>query len=281
MIMPEVKVSKKHLNELNGSKWLLYSKSVWDDIITTSSEKTDHPAQFPISLVSRLLHIFTKRNDLVLDPFLGSGTTLVACRALKRFGVGVELNPDYVKLTKSRLSFQTLDAATEQLALCADSRHLLMLDELREFMGRVGKECIDFMVTSPPYWDVLHETHKKTVLPREKQPSQYSELNDDLGNILNYGDFILSLKEIFKAVYKILCPERYCAVITMDIRKGNRIYPLHSDIVRIMNEIGFSYQDVIIWNRNREYNYLRPMGYPTTFIVNRIHEYISIFRKQA
>jgi DNA modification methylase len=65
----------------------------------------------------------------------------------------------------------------------------------------------------------------------------------------------------------------------MDVRKGSKVYPLHSDLIDVMTDIGFSYQDVIIWDRDREYNYLRPRGYPTTFIVNRIHEYILIFRK--
>lgn len=274
-----VKAAKKRLNDLDGSKWLLYSKSVWDDILASPSEKTHHPAQFPVALVRRLLRIFTHKKDLVIDPFLGSGTTLVACRALQRYGIGVELNPEYVKLTKSRLADQTLGATTEQLAICADSRNLLELTDLKQFIEKLGKNYVDFMVTSPPYWDVLHESRKKTVLPPEKHPLQYSELEEDVGNIHDYWRFLNALKEIFKQVYELLHPYKYCAIVTMDIRKGNKVYPLHSDIVDLMCDLGFRYQDVIIWNRNREYNYLRPMGYPTTFIVNRIHEYILVFRK--
>jgi DNA modification methylase len=272
-------ILKKRLNDLDGSKWLLYSKSVWNDIRSSPSEKTEHPAQFPSALVRRLLEIFTHENDLVLDPFLGSGTTLLACRALKRYGIGVELNPDYIELTKSRLAYQTLDITTDQKAICADSRHLSKLPELRAFMEKNNKGHIDFMVTSPPYWDVLHESHKKTVLPREKHPLQYSELEQDLGNIHDYQRFLDSLKEVFNEVYVLLHPSKYCAIVTMDIRKGSKVYPLHSDLIEVMTDIGFRYQDVIIWDRDREYNYLRPMGYPTTFIVNRIHEYILIFRK--
>ena len=274
-----IKIVKKRLNDLNGSKWLLYSKSVWDDIFPSPSEKTYHPSQFPEALVRRLLRIFTRKKDLVIDPFLGSGTTLVACRALNRYGVGVDLNSEYVALTKSRLANRTLDATTKQMVLCADSRNLLELTELKQFMGELGKEKIDFMVTSPPYWDVLHESRKKTVLPPEKHPRQYSELEDDVGNIHDYSTFLSALREIFHQIYDLLHPDKYCTIITMDIRKKSQVYPLHSDIVDLMTDLGFSYQDVIIWNRDREYNYLRPMGYPTAFIVNRIHEYILIFRK--
>ena len=280
--MDEIVKSPKRrarLNELDGSKWLLYSKSVWDDILPSPSEKTKHPAQFPVALVKRLLRIFTQKRDIVLDPFLGSGTTLIACRALQRYGLGVELNSEYVELTKSRLSYRTLDANIEQKVICADSRNLLELADLREFMARHEKEYVDFIVTSPPYWDVLHESRKKTVLPPEKHPFQYSELKQDIGNIHDYQTFLDSLREIFRQAYALLHLGRYCAIVTMDIRKGDKVYPLHSDLVNLMTDIGFSYQDVIIWNRDREYNYLRPMGYPTTFIVNRIHEYILIFRR--
>ena len=273
-------VTSNRLNDLDGSKWLLFSKSVWDDIVTSSAEKTEHPAQFPLALVRRLLEVFTRKDDVVLDPFLGSGTTLIACRSLQRYGIGVELSPDYVELTRSRLAFQTLDAPTEQLVLCADSRRLLQLIDINQYLEKIGKKCVDFAVTSPPYWDVLHESRKKTVLPREKHPTQYSDLDEDVGNIHDYEEFLDSLKDIFGQVFRLLQPNKYCVIITMDIRKGSKVYPLHSDIVDMMSSLGFSYQDVIIWNRDREYNYLRPMGYPTTFIVNRVHEYVLIFKKR-
>ncbi len=264
---------------MDGAKWLLYSKSVWGDIWSSSADKTEHPAQFPATLVQRLLKIFTHKGDLILDPFLGSGTTLLTCRAMKRYGIGVELNPEYINLAESRLAYRTLDTTTEQKAICADSRYLSKLPELKAFMKRLSKEYIDFMVTSPPYWDVLHESRKKTVLPREKHPIQYSELEQDIGNIHNYQRFLESLRKIFNEVFVLLHPNKYCAIVTMDIRKRDKVYPLHSDLTNVMTDIGFSYQDVIIWNRDREYNFLRPMGYPTTFIVNRVHEYILLFRK--
>lgn len=273
------KISKNRLNDLDGAKWLLYSKSVWGDIWSSSADKTEHPAQFPATLVQRLLKIFTHKGDLILDPFLGSGTTLLTCRAMKRYGIGVELNPEYINLAESRLAYRTLDTTTEQKAICADSRYLSKLPELKAFMKRLSKEYIDFMVTSPPYWDVLHESRKKTVLPREKHPIQYSELEQDIGNIHNYQRFLESLRKIFNEVFVLLHPNKYCAIVTMDIRKRDKVYPLHSDLTNVMTDIGFSYQDVIIWNRDREYNFLRPMGYPTTFIVNRVHEYILLFRK--
>jgi DNA modification methylase len=59
----------------------------------------------------------------------------------------------------------------------------------------------------------------------------------------------------------------------------NKFIPYHMDIADIMKEIGFVLEDIIIWDRRREYNKLRPLGYPYVFVVNKVHEYIMIFRK--
>jgi DNA modification methylase len=66
----------------------------------------------------------------------------------------------------------------------------------------------------------------------------------------------------------------------MDIRKNSTFYPFHSDLIKKMDEINFSLNDIIIWDRQKEYNRMRPLGYPYSFIVNKIHEYILIFKKK-
>jgi len=67
----------------------------------------------------------------------------------------------------------------------------------------------------------------------------------------------------------------------MDIRKGPRLYQLHSDLTRKMEETGFTLNDIIVWDRQKEYNNMRPLGYPYSFIINKVHEYILIFKKPA
>jgi hypothetical protein len=65
----------------------------------------------------------------------------------------------------------------------------------------------------------------------------------------------------------------------MDIRQGSQFFPFHMSISNMMAEVGFVLEDIIIWDRKREYSNLRPLGYPYVFIVNKVHEYILIFRK--
>ena len=65
----------------------------------------EHPTQKPIELMKRLIKIHSKPNDLILDPFLGSGTTAVACKELGRRFIGIEISPKYCALAKKRLDY--------------------------------------------------------------------------------------------------------------------------------------------------------------------------------
>ena len=71
----------------------------------------------------------------------------------------------------------------------------------------------------------------------------------------------------------------FCAVIVMDIRKKSHFYPFHADLANRLTDIGFKLRDIMIWDRQKEYNNLKPLGYPYSFIVNKVHEYILIFEK--
>ena len=86
---------------------LVYSAqhNIFCDVITCMAKTKNlvHPTEKPISIISKLLNDFTKPNDIVLDPFLGSGTTAVACKQLNRHFIGIEINPDYCKIAKERL----------------------------------------------------------------------------------------------------------------------------------------------------------------------------------
>ena len=107
----------------------------------------------------------------------------------------------------------------------------------------------------------------------------YSDKDNDLGNIANYDEFINLLKELFDEVKRVLKPGGYCIVNVMDLRKKSIFYPLHSDLSTAMQQIGYKYDDLIIWDRQQEYNNMRPLGYPYKFRINKVHEFILIFEK--
>jgi len=72
------------------------------------NERTTHPTQKPIKLIRYLLDIHSNKDDLVLDPFIGSGTTAVACKRLNRNFLGFEINPEYCKIAVKRLEQENI-----------------------------------------------------------------------------------------------------------------------------------------------------------------------------
>ena len=76
--------------------------SIWN-INPARAKKIGHPAPFPIELPQKFINLYTYKNDLILDPFLGSGTTAVAAKLLERNFVGYEIKEKYIAIAKSRL----------------------------------------------------------------------------------------------------------------------------------------------------------------------------------
>jgi DNA modification methylase len=263
-------VKKERLNELDGKTWEKYSISVWDIVKTPDEMKLKHPAMFPVELCRRLIQIYTKKGDLVIDPFVGSGSTMVACKELGRRGVGIDINEKFVKLAQKRLSQESLDTPGIESPK-------VFTDDAANLLNYVKEESADLCITSPPYWMV----HLRKRSADYKQPRPYSQLVRDLGNITDYPTFLSELKQVFEKVYKALKTGKRCIVIVMDIRVQNKFIPYHVDIISLMKEIGFALEDIIIWDRRKEYNMLRPLGYPYVFIVNKVHEYIMIYRKDS
>ena len=83
----------------------LQMRSVWSIFTTPPAEKTfgKHPTQKPLALLERIITASTHENDLILDPFMGSGTTGVAAMRLNRRFVGIDTNPEYVELSRQRI----------------------------------------------------------------------------------------------------------------------------------------------------------------------------------
>lgn len=271
MVLTEKKaetVPKPTLNELDGKVWTRYSISVWEIVKTPEENRVRHPAMFPVELCRRLIGIYTRTGETVLDPFMGSGSTVIAAKELGRKGIGLDVNPAFVKLAESRLSEKGVSAehnAAPEIH-CHDAKDLLEI---------VRPESVDLVITSPPYWSI----HQRKRTADHKEPRPYSGLERDLGNIESYQRFLEALESVFARVRDVLKPGKRCIVIVMDIRVGSNFIPFHMDVTQKMREVGFVLEDIVIWDRKKEYNSLRPLGFPYVFVVNKIHEYILIFRR--
>ncbi|HEX2915520.1 MAG TPA: DNA methyltransferase [Chloroflexia bacterium] len=266
----------KRANELDGASWIRYSISIWSDIRKNAEELSlKHPAMFPMSLPERLIQCFTTSIDkIIIDPFAGVGSTMLAAQKMGRTGIGIELSQDYADIANKRLNPTNLFSELET----KKSSSVVYADNSLNLLNYIAPETADFGVTSPPYWDILIQ--KRSADYKEIR-SYTGDKEQDLGTISDYEEFIESLRPIFTNVFKALKPGKYFCVNVMDIRKKDRLYSYHEDIKNLLSNIGFKYDDLIIWDRRLDYNNMRPLGYPSVFRVNRAHEFILIFQKPS
>jgi DNA modification methylase len=274
--MLKLRMAEK-MNNLTGKEWLQNSFSIWRDITKTTEERsTKHPALFPQELVEKLIKIYTKDpGEVILDPFLGIGSTLKAAYDLGKVGIGIDLNKEFIKIAKRRITEIDNDLIDSNSGM-ERFEPIVINDDSRNLLKYVKKESVDLVVTSPPYWDILNQ--KRTA--DKKSIRNYSDSDEDIGNINDYELFLDNLKQVMEQVYVALKPNKRCCSVVMDIRKKDKFYPLHEDQSRIMREIGFELEEYVIWDRQKEYNNMKTLGYPWVFRFNKVHEYICIYWKR-
>jgi len=264
------------LNDLSAKEWLRFQKS-WFVHNPPRRQRSvlAHPAKFPETLAQEFIEFFTKRGQLVLDPMVGTGSTLVACMRCGRRGIGIEVNEKYARIAKGileeeRARHNGYGAAAEQLLIVADARNLLQMHLPQ----------VDYCLTSPPYWDMLRMPGAQTQKKRrqsEELDVYYSDSPADLGNISDYDQFILALTQIYRQVYEVLKNGGYLTVIVKNVKKGGRMFPLAWDLARQLGQF-FVLKDEKIWCQDNQR--LAPYGYLNAWVSNTFHHYCLNFRKE-
>ena len=275
--LPRVVSPRNTLNALTAKEWITETVSVWRQRglgrghPDTSIER-QHPAPFSFTDVSRIVRFFTKPGQTVLDPFVGIGSTLKAAALEGRNGIGIELEKEFVRLSKDRLKFEVVSEGiepTSQQVLHGDSRKIL---------DTLADDSVDLVVTSPPYWNILHKKDHKAIQEREAKglKTRYSDSKADLGNIPIYEDFLDELTGILTQTKRILKKNKYMAIVVSDFRDGKRLRMFHSDIATRLENEGFVLQGITILHQAHKRVF--PYGYPASYVPNIHHQYIIILR---
>ncbi len=269
---------RNKLNELTNREWLKRTKSVWYSRPgPRDSLKQQHPATFAETDVARLIELFTRSGQLVLDPFLGSGSTLIACMMTLRRGVGIELVPRWAEIARQRVEAFIAENG-EDFRQLADPERSIIVGDSRHVLERFDNATFDFVVTSPPYWNILRNAGgMKTAAERCGLPTRYSDRRDDLGNVPSYEEFLDQLRAIWAQCQRVLKPGKYMAVIVSDFRLGPRYYLYHADTARKIESVGFVLKGSIILVQDNKNLY--PYGIPRTFVPNVHHQNVLIFQK--
>jgi len=243
-----------------------------------SKLKSLHPATFSELDVERLIRFFSKQGECVLDPFLGSGSTLIACANCGRNGVGVELSQDWAQIARRRID----EEATGRLLSDYDVDLQVIAGDAKDALDGLQENSVDFVVTSPPYWSIL--TKKAGMKAKAERTdkglaTKYSDDERDLGNIQSYERFLDELAAVLCKCGRVLKPKRYMAVIVSDFRHGPKFYLLHSDLAGRIEEAGLPLKGVTILAQDNKNLY--PFGVPHAFVSNIHHQYILAFQKPA
>ena len=238
-----------------------------------------HPAKFPETMAQEFIEFFTKQNQVVLDPMVGTGSTLVAALRSGRNSYGVELNPNYANIAREvvageRGSLNEQDAGLEAVVITGDA------NSLPEFVQKHNIPTIDYVLTSPPYWDMLRARGSRTQKDRRASPEMdvfYSDDPNDVGNIEDYDLFLQRICDIYRGIKPYLRQRAYITIIVKNVKKGGVIYPLAWDLAR---ELASTYKlkDERIWVQDNQR--LAPYGMGSAWVSNTFHHYCLQFRNE-
>ena len=276
MTSAEGKFDKRNqLNDLTGKEWLKLTKSFWlSEKCKEDKSAFAHPAPFLIRDIEKLISMFTKKGMKVLDPFIGSGTTIIASHNLGRKSIGIDLNKDYKLLAEERFKENNIKK-TEYKYIIGDST---------KPMSKIGK--VDYVVTSPPYHNILRNTSEGLRADKSKKGFRngsrqgveyYSDSVNDLGNQEQYSDFLDLLSKVFKNVHNVLNDKKYCTIIMSDFTIDKKETCVQGDIVNMMTEIGYEFCGTTILLQDNKPLY--PFGYPYSYKINHMHQNIMNFRR--
>jgi DNA modification methylase len=266
------------LNELTGKEWIKFSKSWF--IHRPPRRKKDeilHPAKFPESLVEEFISFFTKEGEWVFDPFMGTGSTLLSAGCLNRNAVAIEISKEYFNIAKKRLTKENYTSKLFALNGSSETLHnVLKKNDLHKIK-------FNYIITSPPYWNQL-ERHsiRQKVRSDKGLATKYSENKNDLGNILDYDEFLERQAKIFDNVFSITKKNSYLTIITNNVYYKGRLFPLAYDTAISLTKRGdksWVLKDEKIWLQDDKA--LIALGVNNAWVSNRHHQYCLIFRKES
>lgn len=266
-----------HINCLNAKEWIKCQLGVWQFHYERRDirDKTLHPAVFPISLANKVISLFTHRGELVVDPFVGSGTTLVAAQDLDRNAVGFDLLQDYIDLSSNRLT---------QLRLDSTSKQLVKQDDARNIPQYLTEGTVSLILTSPPYANLLNRKRKNKSRRGDQRKNeqfmtveQYSQDPRDLGT-LDPPQFGQAMEEIFAGLLPLLKPKGHCVINIPDMWWKNTRITLHIIVVEALRRAGYELRNTIIWDRMNIVNKVGIFGWPSNYItMGTTFEYLLDF----
>ncbi len=269
------KCGPTNINCLTPKEWLKSQIGVWQFFYESRDirDKSVHPATFPISLCKKVIELFTHQGELVLDPFVGSGTTLVAAKDTNRNAVGFDLQKKYVELCRQRLKQKDLFNNAKQIAVQEDARNIA---------NYFKPETVSLIWTSPPYANLLNRERKNKSRRNRKNDQlgkveQYSQDKRDLGT-MSLNEYAFAMGDIYESLLPLLRPKAHCVINVPDMWWENKRITIHVSLIEELRRRGYELRNVIIWDRTNVVNGIGIFGWPSNYITMGVtFEYLLDF----
>jgi DNA modification methylase len=258
------------INDLNLNRWKEYNDLITDSLWIfgkrdqSGSHKADYWGNFIPQIPNQLLRRYTKKGDWVLDPFAGSGTTLIECKRLGRNGLGLELNGHVTDLARKNIRKEKNPHKVKIKIINDDSCSI----DYKKELNRFNLSSVQLILMHPPYWDIINFSNKK----------------NDLSNAKSANEFLRMFGRVADKTYPVLEKGRYCAVVIGDKYSSGEWMPLGFYVMQEMIKTGYKLKSTIVKNfdqttaKRNQKDLWRYRALAGGFYIFK-HEYIFLFQK--
>jgi DNA modification methylase len=210
---------------------------------------------FAPQIARNIIEMYSQQGEYILDPMVGGGTTLIEAKLLGRNALGLDINPQAVKITQEALNFDH-SSPGRQIVQVGDARTMPFLKD----------NSIDLILTHPPYLNII----------------KYSEgkIAEDLSNSGSLPKFCEEIEKIAAELFRVLKPDRFCAILIGDTRRRKHYVPLAYYVMQRFLNVGFLLKEDIIKVQHNctSTGYWQAMAKKNKFYLI-MHEHLFVFRK--
>lgn len=221
-----------------------------------ATHSSKYRGNFAPQIARNVIEMYSEEEDLILDPMVGSGTTLIEAKLLNRNALGIDINPEAIKLSNNALNFKFDKNKCKQEAILGNAKDLSNIED----------NSFDLVITHPPYLNIVKYSNGK--------------IEEDLSSSGGMVKFLDNIEQIAKELYRVLKPNKYCAILIGDTRKRQHYVPISHYLMDRFLKSGFILKEEII-KAQHNCSYSNRWGWKAKkykfYLI--MHEHLFIFRK--